>query len=126
MLVRRRTEKNENNFNNRISKSKSKIKSKSIDKSNKKCYHCGKLGHFKLDCFEWKEKLNDQNNGELNNFVVGFELDSLLVMIVSNEEVDKDWILDSGYTFHMCHNRSWFNNYKEVEPMKVYMSNNNS
>lgn len=54
------------------------------------------------------------------------ELDSLLVMTVTNEETDTDSILDSGCIFHMCPNKSWFHNYKEIEPRKVYMGDNNS
>lgn len=51
-----------------------------IKSKKKNCYSCGKLGHFKMDCFEWKKKQKDQNNMELNNVVVGHELDNLTLV----------------------------------------------
>ena len=126
LFVRERSEKKEFNFHNKKGRGKSKMRSKSKDKSGKKCYHCGKLGHFKKDCFDWKRKQKDPNNSDVDNAAIATEFNSLHVMNVSEEEFDKNWILDTGCTFHMCPDRSWFYNYRETEPRKVYMGDNNS
>ncbi|KAL2517494.1 CCHC-type domain-containing protein [Abeliophyllum distichum] len=47
-------------------------------------------------------------------------------MTVADGEINHEWILDLGATFHLCPVRSWFYNYREIEPRKVYMGKNNS
>ena len=32
-----------------------------------------------------------------------------------------EWILDSGYTYHMCPHKEWFFNFEEVDGGAVYM-----
>lgn len=51
--------------------------------------------------------------GGLNNNTIESEIDSQHVMIVSSKEINKNWILDSECTFHMCLIKFWFYNYKE-------------
>lgn len=86
-------------------------------KSNKKFYHCGRLGQFKKDCYDFKRKQNDHDNAELNNST-GLDLNSLHVITVSSGKVSKDWILASI--------KSRFYNYKDIEHRKVYMGENNT
>ncbi|KAG8483857.1 hypothetical protein CXB51_023418 [Gossypium anomalum] len=56
----------------------------------------------------------DYNNGEL------------LVASVNDSKVSKEWILDSGCTFHMSPNRDWFTTYETVSEGVVLMGNNTS
>lgn len=37
-----------------------------------------------------------------------------------------DWILDSGCTYHMTHNKNWLLNYQKLDEGKVLMNNNHS
>ena len=37
-----------------------------------------------------------------------------------------EWILDSGCTYHMCPNKGWFSNFKELDGGVVSMGNNNA
>ena len=48
------------------------------------------------------------------------------MLTVSNIVVPDEWILDSGCSFHMSPNRSWFINFDEHESGTVYMGNNNT
>ncbi|KAG8473058.1 hypothetical protein CXB51_035009 [Gossypium anomalum] len=50
----------------------------------------------------------------------------LLVTSVNNSKVSEEWILDSGYTFHMSPNRDWFTTYETVSEGVVLMGNNAS
>ncbi|KAG8474295.1 hypothetical protein CXB51_034132 [Gossypium anomalum] len=50
----------------------------------------------------------------------------LQVTFVNNFKVSKEWILDSGCTFHMSPNRDWFTTYKTVCEVVVLIGNNAS
>ncbi|KAG8483043.1 hypothetical protein CXB51_021981 [Gossypium anomalum] len=50
----------------------------------------------------------------------------LLVASVNNSKVSEEWILDSGYIFHMSPNRDWFTTYETVFEGVVLMGNNAS
>ncbi|KAG8487854.1 hypothetical protein CXB51_018699 [Gossypium anomalum] len=50
----------------------------------------------------------------------------LLVASINDSKVIKDWILDSGCTFHMSPNRDWFTTYETVSEGVVLMENNAS
>ena len=41
----------------------------------------------------------------------------------SGKDVDDDWVLDSGCTFHMCPHRDWFVTYEPVDTKIVLMGN---
>ncbi|KAG8503607.1 hypothetical protein CXB51_001802 [Gossypium anomalum] len=56
----------------------------------------------------------DYNDGEL------------LVASINDSKVSKEWILDSGCTFHMSPNRDWFTTYETVSEGVVFMGNNAS
>ena len=49
-------------------------------------------------------------------------------MTVYSDKLDStgDWILDSGCTFHMCHNKSWFYTFEKVNQGYVLMGNNST
>ncbi|KAG8492533.1 hypothetical protein CXB51_009766 [Gossypium anomalum] len=48
------------------------------------------------------------------------------VAFANNFKVSKEWILDSGCTFHMSPNRDWFTTYETVSEGVVLMRNNAS
>lgn len=31
---------------------------------SKKCYHCGKIGHIKKNCYSWQRRNEDKNGSE--------------------------------------------------------------
>lgn len=83
---------------------KSNVKSMSYRKKNIKCYGCGKRGHIKSQC----RTANSNNN---NSSAV---LMSAQSEFTSNEKTT-NWILDSGASSHMCHDRSAFCNFVELK-----------
>ncbi|KAG8472638.1 hypothetical protein CXB51_034574 [Gossypium anomalum] len=50
----------------------------------------------------------------------------LLVASFNNSKVSDEWILDSGYTFHMSPNRDWFTTYRILLEVVIFMKNNAS
>ena len=86
-----------------------------------KCYHCGKLGHIKKNCYDLRKE-NDKTvneKGKKNSRQEVYtarketedeseeEEETLLLMI--------DWIIDSGATSHMCNDESLFTKIENLE-----------
>ena len=85
---------------------KPRSKSRSKSKVRIKCYHCHKEGHIRKMCPE-RQKGNPEKKSEPAEVAIvgeGYELAD--VLIVSSINSDKEWILDSGCTFHMTPNKS--------------------
>lgn len=38
--------------------------------------------------------------------------------------IDDEWILDSGFSYHMCSDQDWFTTYKAVNDETILMKNN--
>lgn len=79
---------------------KSKISRKTHTK--KKCYFCGKPGHFKSECYHFKKDPQKEmkNTKEASaTFVCQAE---------ANVSEISSWIADSGASFHMAHDRGLF------------------
>ena len=92
-------------------------------KKGLKCYHCGKPGHIKRDCYQLNKRENNTRNREANNlptkqkaYTAGGDFDEedketigLLAGQSSNtSDTIIDWIIDSGASCHMCNNESLF------------------
>jgi hypothetical protein len=114
MLIRgRTTEKNERS--SFLSKSRH-IKGKS------KCWHCGKIGHLKKDC--WKRKESEENSTKEANLVVtNSAIIDQVLSVSSNLQYQEEWQLDSYASHHMCSHRIWFISYQSVDEGVVFMGN---
>ena len=75
--------------------------------SGKKCYYCGKEGHFKRNCGKriQDEEQRDSKDGEAD---IVEHIDDVEVLIASTVLENNEWILDTGCTFHMCSRKNWF------------------
>ena len=91
----------------------------------KKCFLCDKKGHFKKDCPS-KSRFNEWNKPNTDVVVAQEGYDSVEALVVSEEDSQKEWILDLGCPFHMYPNKGWFENYKQIDGGTVLLGNNKS
>ena len=98
-----------------------KIKSKN---TRSKCFTYNKEGYFRRD---YPERKKNQSNKpkEIDNATVLLNgYDSTKVLTILETRVNKDCILDSGCSFHMCPNKSWFETLEENDHGVVLLGNN--
>ena len=83
------------------------------------CNYCKKKGHIVAECYKLQnKKKNGQQNDkgkqkeDTTNADVAEEkaLDVLFATNDNSRYID-EWILDSGCSYHMCHNRDLFSTY---------------
>ena len=86
----------------------------------KKCLHCGKMGHIKKFFWELKKgKDNQERKGKFHKAAATIveedssssESSGLIVshaLSISTSGEQHKWIIDSGATSHMCHNKELF------------------
>ncbi|RVX00023.1 Retrovirus-related Pol polyprotein from transposon TNT 1-94 [Vitis vinifera] len=115
--IRGRSEKREKKGKN--SKSRSKSKTKKF-----KCFICHKEGHFKKDCPDRRQNTVKKTVNEGDAAVILDGYDSAEVLNVAEVDSGKEWILDSGCSFHMCPIKAWFEDFKEADGGYVLLGNN--
>ncbi|PHT38518.1 Potassium transporter 5 [Capsicum baccatum] len=85
---------------------RSKSKDRAVAKDE--CAFCQEKGHWKKDCPKLKKKgksLQDANIAECKS---NAESDISLVAMPSTSSHPDEWILDSGYTYHIIHSGIFF------------------
>ncbi|KAG8503323.1 hypothetical protein CXB51_001371 [Gossypium anomalum] len=133
-----RQDKNVDDDRGRTQKRNPRGKSKGRSKSSNRgqtCKFCKKKGHIKSECFKLQNKIKKETanqkskepeeSGEVD-IVEDYSNGELLVISVNNFKVSEEWILYSGYTFHMTPNRDWFTTYEIVSEDVILMGNNAS
>ena len=95
----------------------------SRQKKGLRCFHCGKPGHYKKNCSQLyyaendKSKSHNKNNKPAKNqasfgqYSSG-ESDALVVEHVLQAGGAGNWIVDSGTTCHMCHDKKLFSEFR--------------
>jgi len=99
-------------------KTKFKAKPSKNFKSNLKCHHCGKKGHFKKDCFIFKRGLENKDK-EKHAQVVNVETGRSFAFMLRQGrnytgDGDISFILDSGASDHMISNINLFSTYSTL------------
>ena len=99
-----------------------------------RCHHCKKLGHIKRNCRFLNQNYQPSNQGRFNTIKYkannaetrpmnsdGIEKESMYHALPAGNitENSNAWIVDSGASCHMCHNKGMFTNFtnlkKEIE-----------
>ena len=103
---------------------KSRSKSRSKSKVNIKCYHCHKEDHIRRLSPERQKGNQESKRKQAELVVVSDGYESSDALAVSSVDSEKEWILDSGCTFHMTPNKSWFEEFKQEDRVVVLLDNN--
>lgn len=99
-------------------------KSKKKIKGN--CFHCGKPGHMKADCFSFNKSsananvVEEKTTAEIDDLVGSFSAVVLEANLVDNP---KQWWIDTGATRHICSDRGSFSTYSPISGKKLFMGN---
>jgi len=77
------------------------------------CFNCKKPGHYARDCRLKSGNQPNQRNDKRNDKSKR-NLDAFLISL-NNLDIEDTWLLDSGCTHHVCRQRNWFQNFRELE-----------
>ena len=104
-------------------RSKSIGRSKSPRKSLRKCWKCGKTGHYKKDCKSKKvEKPKGSDSTSSIEEKTSNEEGGDFYLASTSTHVDHDvWLIDSGASYHMTPHREWFSEYEKYDGGDVFL-----
>ncbi|KAG7598335.1 Reverse transcriptase RNA-dependent DNA polymerase [Arabidopsis suecica] len=106
-------------------------RSRSKSKSRRSCWICGEDGHFKASCPNKNKQHGKQSQG--NNKAESSngkghvaEASGLYVseaLSTTGVNLEDEWIMDTGCSYHMCHKKEWFEDMIETAGGSVRMGN---
>ncbi|KAL5702856.1 hypothetical protein ACHQM5_028020 [Ranunculus cassubicifolius] len=107
-----------------------KSKGQSKDKKDDQCHYCDKMGHWKSDCYKYKQDVADgtvkpKKNG---NDVTIVNQESDLIVVDRAGDVcyaagTENWVVDSGASFHVIPHKRFFHTYVEGDFGEAMMGN---
>nr|KYP59893.1 Retrovirus-related Pol polyprotein from transposon TNT 1-94 [Cajanus cajan] len=109
-------------FNSTTNGKKKKEQGKKKTKVNPRdiCNYCKEPGHWKKDC---PKKRNQKSVVVAAQEDSSFENELVLSIVDNHQHFVEQWVLDSGCSYHMCPNRSWFLTYEKKFGGDVFMGN---
>ena len=97
-------------------RSKCTGRSKSLGKSLRKCWKCGKTWHYKKDC---KSKKVGSSSIEAKTST---EEGGDVYLEYTSTHVDCDvWLIDLGASYHMTPHKEWFSEYEKYDGGDVFL-----
>ncbi|KAG6387429.1 hypothetical protein SASPL_152616 [Salvia splendens] len=99
------------------SRSKSKSRYKNIE-----CYHCGRPGHIKKNCFKWKKEnkagrdKSERKEDEKSDCVATTTSDDDLLVVCDKNVIslaydETSWVIDTGASLHVTSKKEFFTSY---------------
>jgi hypothetical protein len=109
-------------------RSKSTGRSKSPGKSLRKCWKCGKTGHYKKDCKSKKvEKPKGSDSTSFKEAETSTEEGGDVYLASTSTHVDRDvWLIDSDVSYHMTPHREWFSEYEKYDGGDVFLGDDST
>jgi hypothetical protein len=109
-------------------RSKSIGRSKSVGKSLRKCWKCGKTGHYKKDCKSKKvEKPKGYDSTSSIEAKTSTEEGGDVYLASTSTHADCDvWLIDSGASYHMTPHREWFSGYEKYDGGDVFLGDDST
>lgn len=89
-----------------------------------RCYHCKKEGHTRKVFPERMNKCRGKDND--NASIVEDNYESSDILVVSSNNFSKEWMMDSGCTWHMTPNKDVFEELCDQDGRSVLLRNNRS
>jgi hypothetical protein len=104
-------------------RSKSTGISKSPGKSLRKCWKCGKTGHYKKDCKSKKvEKPKGSDSSSSMEVKTSTEEGGDVYLASKSTHANHGvWLIDSGASYHMTPHREWFSEYEKYDGGDVFL-----
>ena len=113
-------------------KSKGGSQSRGKSSERRKCYHCGKEGHMKRNCYAWKREQKEGKNqmkDENKNTKAALSDEDVAVLFFGDEEClpvtdnEVEWIIDTTASYHVTPNMEFFTSYRPGDFGTVKMGN---
>jgi hypothetical protein len=98
-------------------------RSKSPGKSLRKCWKCGKTGHYKKDCkSKMVEKPKGSDSTSSTEAKTSTEEGGDVYLASTSTHADHDvWLIESGASYHMTPHREWFSEYEKYNGGDVFL-----
>jgi hypothetical protein len=109
-------------------RSKSTGRSKSPEKSLRKCWKCGKIGHYKKYCKSKKvEKPKGYDSTSSIEVKTSTKEGGDVYLESTSTHADRDvWLIESGASYHMTPHREWFYGYEKYDGGDVFLGDDST
>jgi hypothetical protein len=94
----------------------------------RKCWKCGKTGHYKKDCKSKKvDKPKGSDSTSSTEAKTSTEEGGDVYLASTSTHADRDvWLIESGASYHMTPHREWFSEYEKYDGGDVFLGDDST